>query len=188
MKLVGIDEAGRGALAGCLCVGACVLNGEISGIKDSKTLSHKRRLNLAAQIRANSHYLILCFSNAQIDENGLSWCLKTALIAIKRHFADCEFLFDGNTNFGVSGIKTLVKADSKVAAVSAASILAKVTRDLMMINLSTKYPKYDFATHKGYASKAHIEAIAKFGLSKIHRKSFHLKELEKGLFDSFKRA
>lgn len=182
MDLVGIDEAGRGALAGCLCVGACALNAEISGIKDSKALTHKRRTALYEQIKANSRYLIMCFSHEQIDELGLSWCLKSALSVVKRHFEGCELLFDGNTSFGISGVKTLVKADSKVLCVGAASILAKVTRDLMMINLHEKYPRYDFATHKGYASKAHIEAIAKYGYSEIHRKSFKLKVLEKGLF------
>ena len=191
--VVGIDEAGRGALAGELFVAACLLKREIAGIKDSKELSTKRRGELFKEIKANSSYLILAFSPAQIDELGLSWCLRTALLVIKSHFSGqkCEFLYDGNVNFGVSGIKTLVKADSKVMQVGAASILAKVSRDTLMSGYDENYDKkfgsklakYDFKAHKGYASKAHIEAIKRFDLSEIHRKSFHLKALEKSLFE-----
>lgn len=180
--VVGIDEAGRGALAGPLFVAGCLLCEQIAGIKDSKELSAKKRAELFTLIKAHSKYLILSFSNAQIDEMGLSWCLKTALIIIKRHFAGFSFLYDGNTNFGVAGIQTLVKADNKVFQVGAASILAKVSRDLLMSALDESFGAYNFAKHKGYASKAHIDAIAKFGLSEIHRKSFKLKCFEKGLF------
>ena len=191
-SVVGIDEAGRGALAGELFVAACLLKCEIAGIRDSKELSAKRRSELFKEIKAHSNYLILAFSPTQIDELGLSWCLRTALLVIKAHFSGlkCEFLYDGNVNFGVNGIKTLVKADSKVMQVGAASILAKVSRDALMGSydenydkkFGSKFARYGFAKHKGYASKAHIEAIKKFGLSKIHRKSFHLKALERGLF------
>lgn len=181
-RVVGIDEAGRGALAGHLFVAGCLLKEQIAGIKDSKELSAKKRAELFTLIKERSNYLILSFSSAQIDEMGLSWCLKTALIIIKRHFAGFSFLYDGNTNFGVQGIKTLIKADSKVLQVGAASILAKVSRDTLMSALDESFAVYGFAKHKGYASKAHIDAIAKFGLSDIHRKSFKLKCFEKSLF------
>lgn len=180
--VVGIDEAGRGALAGPLFVAGCLLKKQIAGIKDSKELSAKKRAELFRLIKERSNYLILSFSSAQIDEMGLSWCLKTALIITKRHFAGFSFLYDGNTNFGVKDIKTLIKADSKVIQVGAASILAKVSRDLLMSELDESFAVYGFDKHKGYASKAHIEAIAKFGLSKIHRKSFKLKCFEESLF------
>lgn len=192
-SVVGIDEAGRGALAGPLFVAACLLNKEIKGVADSKALSSKRRGELCAQIKAHSNYLILAFSHTQIDEIGISACLKQALLLIKAHFSSykCGFLYDGNVNFGVSDIKTLVKADSKVMQVGAASILAKVERDIFMASLgqiygkktATNYAKYGFSKHKGYASKAHIKAIAEFGYSDIHRKTFRLKCLEKSLFD-----
>lgn len=190
-NLVGIDEAGRGALAGPLFVAGCLLHTQIEGIKDSKELSVKKRQELFKLIKEHSSYLILSFSHSQIDELGLSWCLKTALIIIKRHFLGLKFLYDGNTNYNVSGIKTLIKADSKVLQVGAASILAKVSRDNLMSafnesydeKFSTKLARYDFSKHKGYASKAHISAIKEFGLSEIHRKSFHLRVLEKNLFD-----
>lgn len=184
-RVVGIDEAGRGALAGPLAVAACLLKSQIIGIKDSKQLSASKRTKLFGEIKSNSSYLILNFSSAQVDEFGLSWCLRTALLIIKAHFSaeKYEFLYDGNTNFGVSKIQTLVKADSKVMQVGAASILAKVSRDTLMNEFDKSFVCYGFAHHKGYASKAHIEAIKKIGLSAIHRKSFHLKSLEKSLFD-----
>lgn len=191
-SVVGIDEAGRGALAGPLAVAACLLKCDIKGVKDSKALSDKRRAELCEQIKANASYLIMSFSHTQIDEMGLSWCLRTALLIVKAHFAGVtsEFLYDGNVNFGVSGIQTLVKADSKVVQVGAASILAKTSRDTLMSGFNAEFDKvfktdfarYDFPAHKGYASKAHIEAIRKYGLSSIHRRSFQLKSLEKGLF------
>ncbi len=90
---------------------------------------------------------------------------------------------DGNTNFGVSEVKHLIKADTLVPEVSAASILAKVSRDKIMCELHETYPNYDFKSHKGYGTKSHIELIKKFGYSKIHRKSFRLKALEPSLFD-----
>lgn len=183
-SVVGIDEAGRGALAGPLFVAGCLLHTQITGIKDSKKLSSKKRTELYKMIKKQSNYLILNFSCTQIDELGLSWCLKTALIIIKKHFAGfkCQFLYDGNTNFHISHIQTLVKADDKVLQVGAASILAKVSRDTMMSELDKSFPVYHFAQHKGYASKAHINSIAEFGLSKIHRKSFKLKCFNKTLF------
>lgn len=182
-SVVGIDEAGRGALAGPLFIAACLLHTEISGIKDSKELSEKKRVQLFGLIKENSNYLILSFSHRQIDECGLSSCLKRALIIIQRHFTGFKCLYDGNTNFGVSPIQTLIKADSKVLQVGAASILAKVSRDTAMNELDESFAVYGFAKHKGYASKAHIDAIARFGLSKIHRKSFKLKCFEKTLFE-----
>ncbi|MBQ7271874.1 MAG: ribonuclease HII, partial [Campylobacter sp.] len=96
---------------------------------------------------------------------------------------DCEIIYDGNTTFGVCGFKTLVKADASVPAVSAASILAKVTRDKKMVEFDEQFPEYGFKKNKGYGSKTHIEAISKFGLSPCHRKSFRIKSLsQKSLF------
>jgi ribonuclease HII len=96
---------------------------------------------------------------------------------------ECDsYLFDGNTTFGVENLETMVKADAKIAEVSAASILAKVTHDREMIEFSKTYPEYDFEKHKGYGTKTHIEAIKKYGYTPEHRRSFKLKALEPTLF------
>ena len=183
--ICGIDEAGRGCVAGPLCVAGCILKTDIVGLNDSKKLSEKRRNGLFSEIVANSHYKIVEFSSAQVDEMGLSKCLKTALESIVEYFRDfdCEIIYDGNTTFGAKGFKTLVKADATVPAVSAASILAKVTRDKKMIEFDKEFPAYGFKKNKGYGCKAHIEAIEKFGLTPCHRKSFYIKSLsQKSLF------
>ena len=113
-KICGIDEAGRGALAGPLSVAACVLNSEISGLNDSKKLTAKRREELFKEITKSSNFLIAYFSNVQIDELGLSECLRRALKLFKAHFESFEIIYDGNLDYGV-GITTMIKADSKVA-------------------------------------------------------------------------
>ena len=181
-KICGIDEAGRGALAGPLSVAACVPNKEISGLNDSKKLTAKKREQLFKEIIKSSNFLIIYFSNTQIDELGLSECLRRALKLFKAHFEGFEIIYDGNLDYGV-GITTMIKADGKVAGVSAASILAKVSRDSLMKGWDTIYSKYGFAGHKGYGTKAHLDAIAKFGYSSLHRKSFVVKSFEKSLID-----
>ena len=133
-QICGIDEAGRGCLAGPLCVAGCVLQREIAGLADSKKLSEKRREELYAVITKNSRYKIVEISSAQVDEIGLSLCLRSALEQILADFMGFsgQIIYDGNATFGVRGLQTLVKADAQIAEVSAASILAKVTRDRTM--------------------------------------------------------
>ena len=181
LKICGIDEAGRGALAGPMAVAACVLKCEIAGLNDSKKLTAKRREQLFKEIAGNSEFLIAYFSNKQIDNLGLSECLRRALRLFKAHFAGCELLYDGNANYG-TGIKTMIKADGKVAQVSAASILAKVSRDALMRAWDGIYGGYGFAAHKGYGTKTHLGAIAACGYCEIHRKSFALKARQNSLF------
>ena len=181
-QICGIDEAGRGALAGPLAVAACVLKREIAGLNDSKKLTEKRREQLFGQIVKNSEFLIAYFSNKEIDELGLSECLRRALRLFKSHFAGCELLYDGNTNYG-TGITTMIKADGKVAQVSAASILAKVSRDALMTAWDGVHTGYGYATHKGYGTKVHLNAVAKLGDSPLQRHSFRIKSFECGLFD-----
>lgn len=171
----GIDEAGRGPIAGSLVVAAVVLKNDIAGLKDSKKLTQKRREELYSVIKNNSNYYIYEASAQKVDEFGLSKLIKEALTTIKNHFSEHNILFDGNSTFGVSGIETLIKADDKVECVKAASILAKVYRDNQMIEYAKTYPEYGFERHKGYGVKAHIEAIAKHGYCDIHRKSFKIK-------------
>lgn len=182
MKICGIDEAGRGALAGPLAVAACVLNSDIKGLNDSKKLTSAKREKLFDLICENSEFLIVYFSNLQIDELGLSECLRRALRLFKCHFSGFELLYDGNTDYG-TGIKTMIKADGKIPEVSAASILAKVSRDRLMNAWDRLYPTYGYASHKGYGTKAHLEAIWRFGKCEISRKSFMIKSFQPTLFD-----
>ena len=181
-QICGIDEAGRGALAGPMAVAACVLKREIVGLNDSKKLTAKRREQLFKEIIKNSEFLIVYFSNKEIDKLGLSECLRRALRLFKVHFADCELLYDGNANYG-TGVKTMVGADGKVAQVSAASILAKVSRDALMTAWDGVHTGYGYAAHKGYGTKAHLGAIATRGYCEIHRKSFAIKARQNSLFD-----
>ncbi|MDN2820728.1 ribonuclease HII [Campylobacter jejuni] len=175
INLIGIDEAGRGALAGPMMMAACKLNKKLDGLCDSKKLSEKKREEFYEIIIKNSNYLILAFSSEQIDTLGLSTCLKTGLKLIKKHFkAENNFLYDGNTNLGINGIKTQIKADTSILQVSAASILAKVSKDRVMNFLAKDFPCYEFEKNKAYGTKAHKEVIAKFGICKLHRKSFKL--------------
>ncbi|HEG2605259.1 TPA: ribonuclease HII [Campylobacter jejuni] len=175
INLIGIDEAGRGALAGPMMMAACKLNKKLDGLCDSKKLSEKKREELYEIIIKNSNYLILAFSSEQIDALGLNTCLKTGLKLIKKHFkAENNFLYDGNTNLGINGIKTQIKADTSILQVSAASILAKVSKDRVMNFLAKDFPCYEFEKNKAYGTKTHKELIAKFGICKLHRKSFKL--------------
>ena len=176
--LCGIDEAGRGPLAGSLVMAGVVLTEEIDGLMDSKQLSEKKREIFFEKIVATAQYHIVSFSAAEIDSDGISKCLSNGLRAIQEALPGCRYLFDGNSRFGVDNLETLVKADAIVAEVSAASILAKVTRDREMVRLSEVYPEYGFEKHKGYATKAHYAALMQHGRSPIHRKSFRVRGLD----------
>lgn len=177
--LCGIDEAGRGPLAGPLVVAGVILEKEILGLNDSKVLSEKKREKLFDEIKEKSKYHIVFKSAKEIDDFGISFCLKSSILEIMeklQEFSD-NFLIDGNTNFGIQNLQKEIKADAKYPCVSAASILAKVSRDRFMDSISSQYPNYNFEKHKGYGTKAHIEAIREFGRSDIHRFSFKLKAL-----------
>jgi ribonuclease HII len=180
MNLCGIDEAGRGPIAGDLVVAGCVFYAEtqIAGLDDSKKISEKKRYMLYEQIVANTMYHIVVISPKEVDEQGISKCMTKALLEIKNRLKAQSYLFDGNTSFGVEGLETMVKADGKVAQVSAASILAKVTHDLNIIRDAKIYPEYEFEKHKGYGTALHVEMIKKYGYSPIHRRSFKLKALQ----------
>lgn len=176
--LCGIDEAGRGPLAGSLVISGVVLKNTIEGLMDSKKLSEKKREALYSLVVANSEYHIVSFSAQEVDTLGISKCLHEGLQSIKKHLPNVDYLFDGNSTFGVENITTMVKADDKVAEVSAASILAKVTRDREIVAQAKLYPKYGFEKHKGYGTKAHMEALMKHDRCPIHRKTFRVKGLD----------
>jgi len=181
--LCGIDEAGRGPIAGDLVMAGCILRENIEGLNDSKKLSEKRREALYEKIVASSAlYHIVKFSAQDIDDKGISQCLREGLCEILENLSADEYLFDGNSNFGVKNLQTMIKADGKVAEVSAASILAKVTHDRDILKLAKEYPEYQLEKHKGYGTKLHIEMIKKYGYSPIHRKSYKIKALQATLF------
>ncbi len=182
MVLCGIDEAGRGPIAGDLVVAGCVLLENLEELDDSKKLSPKKREELYEKIVRSSRFHIVKHSPKQIDELGLSRCMRNSLEEIMEVLKAQRYLFDGNTTFGVKNLETMVKADGKVKEVSAASILAKVTRDRDMIAASKLYPQYEFQNHKGYITKRHIELIKRHGYCDLHRRSYRIKALEATLF------
>ena len=176
--LCGIDEAGRGPLAGSLVIAGVILKNHVEGLTDSKKLTEKKRETLYPLVLDNAEYHIVTFSAREVDEVGISKCLQQGLQSIQKHLPEAEYLFDGNSTFGVDNITTMVKADTKIEAVSAASILAKVTHDREMIAMAKKYPEYGFEKHKGYGTKAHIEALVKYDRCEVHRKTFRVKDLD----------
>ena len=177
----GVDEAGRGPLAGPVCAAAVILNEEIEGLNDSKKLSEKKREALFDEIKEKSVSFSIAFASVEeIEEynilNATYLAMNRAIegLNVKADFAR----IDGNrvpTGITVP-CETVVKGDAKSCSVAAASILAKVTRDRLMLEEDEKYPEYNFKKHKGYGTKEHTDAILKYGLSPIHRPSF-LKKL-----------
>ena len=182
MSLCGIDEAGRGPIAGALVMAGVILHQSIPELNDSKQLSEKKREKLFPIIIDNSDHHIVKFTAQQIDEMGISKCLSEGLKCIMQNLRSNDFLFDGNSTFGVQGLRTMIKADAEIPEVSAASILAKVTRDREMVEFAKEFPQYGFEGHKGYGTKAHVDAIKEHGYCTIHRRSFKLKALEPTLF------
>ena len=178
MSLCGIDEAGRGCVGGDLVVAGVILKGEVSSLRDSKKLTPKKREFFFEKIINNAEYHIVVFSPAEIDRDGLSFCIKKALIEIMQTLDADEYIFDGNSSFGVDNLQAMVKADAKIDEVSAASILAKVTHDKNILIADKKYPQYQFCKHKGYVTKLHIEMIKKYGYCDAHRRSYKLKAIE----------
>ena len=173
--LCGIDEAGRGPFAGPMLIAGVILHKEIDELNDSKKLSQKKREYLYDIIIKNSFYHIVSVNNITIDKLGLSLCIKNAIIEIMDNLNAKSYLMDGNTSFGIKNLEHKIKADATIKEVSAASILAKVTRDKYMVNISKDYPLYNFDKHKGYGTKAHKEAIIKYGFCDIHRLSYKIK-------------
>lgn len=178
-KLIcGVDEAGRGPLAGPVCAAAVILRDDdfIEGVNDSKKLSEKKREMLFDEIKNRA----LCYSIAfvEADEIDRINILNATMLAMKKAIEGLSekaeiALIDGNKAPNVP-IKTecIIKGDQKSASVAAASILAKVSRDRLLLELHEKHPEYSFDKHKGYGTKAHYEAIEKYGILPEHRKSF----------------
>lgn len=174
----GVDEAGRGPLAGPVCAAAVILpkNHIIEGVNDSKKLTEKKREALYDVIKEEAlAYSIAFASEKEIDELNI---LQATYLAMKRAVEGLNppadyAMIDGNRIPELSvPAECIVKGDGKSMSIAAASILAKVTRDRLMLELAKKYPEYQFEKHKGYGTKLHYEMLDKFGPSEIHRQSF----------------
>lgn len=176
--VAGVDEAGRGPLAGDVFAAAVILDRDcmIEGLDDSKKLSFKKREELFEKIINNSlAYGIATASVAEIDRlNILEATVLAMNRAIKLLKVNPDFaLIDGNYSKGiVCDNIAVIGGDRKSASIAAASILAKVSRDRYMLEIADKYPIYNFSKHKGYGTKEHIEAIKKYGVCKLHREKF----------------
>ena len=181
--ICGVDEAGRGPLAGPVCAAAVIFapDTEIEGLNDSKKLSEKKREALFNVIKEKA--LAYCIAYGTLEEIEEFNILEATFLAMNRAIDGLSIkadyaLIDGNRV--PTGIKipceTVIKGDAKSASIAAASILAKVTRDRLLLEYDQKYPQYDFKKHKGYGTKEHTDLILKYGPSPIHRPSF-LKKL-----------
>lgn len=176
--ICGVDEAGRGPLAGPVSAAAVILDPSrpIAGLADSKKLSEKQRDLLAPIIRERALAWAVAYASvAEIDQLNI---LQATLLAMRRavlalHLQPQQVLVDGLycPKTGIPS-QAIVKGDSKVAAISAASILAKTSRDELMLELHEQYPQYGFAAHKGYPTAAHLAALRAHGASDVHRRSF----------------
>lgn len=181
-KTLGIDEVGRGCWAGPLVAAAVVLGEPIDGLRDSKKLSKKRREELAALIHERAEAVGIGWVTAgEVDKLGLTKAVQLAMLrAVKQVETEYdEVIIDGNTNFfknvvglRTDNIRTVVRADDTIPAVSAASIVAKVARDTHMAELSEEYPGYGFDSHVGYGTAEHKTALEKLGACTEHRKSY----------------
>ena len=177
-KIAGVDEVGRGCLAGPVFSAAVILNNKVNtkNIQDSKKIPFKKRVLLARYIKKNSIFAVGIASVEEIEKINI---LNASLLSMKRALYKLKIkpslaYIDGihapkNLNINY---KTIIKGDDKISCISAASIIAKVARDLFMIKLAKKYPKYNWHKNFGYGTKAHLDSLIKYGITKHHRKKF----------------
>ena len=177
-KIAGVDEVGRGCLAGPVFAAAVILNNniDIKDIKDSKKISFKRRILLSKYIKKNSIYAVGSANVKEIDKINI---LNASLLSMKRALIKLKYkpsvaYIDGIFTPKNSKIKckAFIKGDEKITCISAASIVAKATRDLFMIKLAKKYPNYNWNKNFGYGTKDHLRSLKKYGVTKHHRKKF----------------
>jgi len=178
VSIAGIDEVGRGPLAGPVVSAAVILGNSfsVSGITDSKQLSPRKRDDLYSQIYQDAQSISLgMVDNDIIDQiNILQAARRSMLYAVEKLQIQPDFLLIDGIHKIESGIpqETIKKGDQRSISIAAASIVAKVTRDRMMINYAATYPEYGFEQHKGYGTKKHLDAIKKYGICPIHRRTF----------------
>ena len=173
--IAGVDEVGRGCLAGPVIGASVILKRPIKGLMDSKRLSSKKREDLNQIIIENSIFAIGAADSQEIDQINI---LQASLLAMQRSLEKLDMkpkkvLVDGNHIFETSiKIEAIVGGDNLIPSISAASIVAKVFRDRLMMAYSKEFPNYGFDKHKGYPTKLHKEMLKKYGLTRIHRKTF----------------
>ena len=177
-KIAGVDEGGRGCLAGPVFAAAVILNKniDVKNIKDSKKITFAKRIIISDYIKKNSVYAIGMSTVNEINEKNI---LNASLLSMKRAIDKLRFkpsltYVDGPyapKNMNIK-FKTIIKGDEKITCISAASIIAKVARDLFMIKLSRKYPQYSWDRNFGYGTKDHLIGLKKYGVTKHHRKKF----------------
>lgn len=178
LLVCGVDEAGRGPLAGAVYAAAVILDPErpITGLADSKTLSEKKRDSLAIEIK--QYALSWAIASSSVEEIDRINILQASLLAMKRaveglHLMPQQVLVDGLHCPKITvPVQAIVKGDSKVQAIAAASILAKTARDEDLYRLHELYPQYDFAKHKGYPTADHLSRLKQHGVSPVHRRSY----------------
>ena len=178
--VVGIDEAGRGAIAGPVVAGACVLDDSLyehAFIKDSKQLTAAQREEAFQWLQAHAIYGVGIVEAEYIDENGIlaatELAMQQAVADLARKVTPTYLLVDGRDKFWFDfPHSSIIKGDEKELCISAASILAKVTRDDLMIDLSKKLQLFGFENHKGYGTPEHYDALDKHGITPVHRKTF----------------
>ncbi len=196
MTIVGVDEAGRGPLAGPVAVGCIAVDegydilGNFPGLNDSKKLTEKKReelfKKLQEEMRAGNVRSVVCLSSAaMIDAEGMTFAIRHALDRGVRKLLpepkDGKVWLDGSLKAPAEyEQETVIGGDALIPAIMLASIAAKVTRDMLMLQLDEKYPAYDFKKHKGYGTKAHFAAIREYGASPEHRQLFLRKFLKGG--------
>ncbi|WP_104760644.1 ribonuclease HII [Helicobacter cetorum] len=187
---LGIDEAGRGCLAGSLFVAGVVCDERIAleflkrGVKDSKKLTQKKRFLLEYKIKScdSVKFYVTSKSADEIDTWGLGACLKLAMQEILENLSPYakNIYIDGNTTFGLNqkypNLQTIIKGDDKIIQISMASILAKTSKDKEMLDLHALYPQYGWDKNCGYGTKAHIETLTALGATPFHRRSFVIKK------------
>lgn len=175
--IIGVDEAGRGPLAGPLVVAAVsgVSRGTLKNVKDSKKLSSRKREEWYRVLRTKGVCRFASVSAAHVDRHGIAPSVRAVVARLLRRYPKRPTLvmLDGSMSAPVRyRQRTVIKGDELIPLIAAASIIAKVARDRKMVRFHAKYPLYDLNIHKGYGTKKHIKAIRKYGLSAIHRKSF----------------
>ena len=178
--VIGADEVGLGAVLGPVVAAAVVLPSKspIEGLGDSKKIAHNRRVQLARTIMTEAPFWAITLSGVPlINKHGIARChrdcMRVAVLVCREEYPEAEIILDGDRPIHELGHhRCIVKADTKIAAVSAASIIAKVHRDELVVRLASKYPRYDLENNKGYGTAKHLKALKEHGVTKHHRKDY----------------